>query len=133
MKLWFHDGPLGICGDEDSGAMSAWYVWSALGLYPVCPGKPIYYIGSPIFDEAVIALEDGTMFTIRAHDVSDKNKYIQSALLNGQPLDRPWIRHADITVGGTLELRMGCVRIRTGECKEHPDSFVNVDYVRVFQ
>jgi putative alpha-1,2-mannosidase len=107
MKLWFHDGPLGICGGEDLGAMSAWYVWSALGLYPVCPGKPIYDIGSPIFDEAVIALEDGTMFTIRAHDVSDKNKYIQSALLNGQPLDRPWIRHADITVGGTLELRMG--------------------------
>lgn len=107
MKLWFNDGPLGICGDEDHGAMSAWYVFSAMGFYPVCPGKPVYEIGSPIFNEIRIQQENGGIFTIRAEYVSGVNKYIQSAELNGQPYDYARINHEDILSGGTLVLQMG--------------------------
>ncbi|MFD0674053.1 GH92 family glycosyl hydrolase [Cohnella sp. GCM10027633] len=107
MKLWFGAGPLGICGDEDAGALSSWYAWSAIGLYPTCPGKPRYDIGSPIFEETRLRGQDGRTFTIRAIGVSDKNKYIQSAELNGAPHDRPWLAHEDVARGGTLILRMG--------------------------
>lgn len=107
MKLWYRADPLGICGDEDAGAMSSWYVFSAMGFYPVCPGKPVYDLGSPIFDETEIDLGNGKFFSVRADGVSEKNKYIQSAELNGKPLNLPWLRHADIAEGGTLILQMG--------------------------
>ena len=107
MRLWYTDTPLGICGDEDGGAMSSWYVLSAMGFYAVCPGRPVYVIGSPIFEETRIALGEGKVFTITAKDVSAKNKYIQSAQLNGQPLHKPWFSHADLVPGGTLVLQMG--------------------------
>ncbi|GLX70578.1 GH92 family glycosyl hydrolase [Paenibacillus glycanilyticus] len=107
MKLWFNDGPLGICGDEDHGAMSSWYVFSAMGFYPVCPGKPVYDIGSPLFSEVRIRQQNGKTFTIRATDGSDVNKYIQAAELNGEPYNHAWIRHEDIANGGTLVLHMG--------------------------
>ena len=107
MKLWYDDGPLGICGDEDGGAMSSWYVFSAMGFYPVCPGKPLYDIGSPIFDEVIIDVGIGEVFVIKAENVSPKNKYIQSAVLNGKQLDKPWFRHSDICGGGTLMFYMG--------------------------
>ncbi|HEV2576460.1 MAG TPA: GH92 family glycosyl hydrolase [Acidobacteriaceae bacterium] len=107
MDVWYGDGPLGIPGDDDGGATSSWYVLSALGFYPVCPGSPIYEIGSPIFDKAVMRLGNGKEFTIIATHVSARNKYIQSAELNGQPLERPWFRHSDIANGGTLVLQMG--------------------------
>lgn len=107
MKLWFGDGPLGICGDEDNGAMSAWYVFSAMGFYPVCPGKPVYEIGSPIFNEIRIRQPNGQTFTIQAVNVSEVNKYIQSAELNDHPYHRPWLDHEAITSGGTLVLQMG--------------------------
>lgn len=107
MKLWFTSTPLGICGDEDAGAMSSWYVFSAMGFYPVCPGKPVYDIGSPIFEETRIRQENGNEFVIRAVDVSDVNKYIQSAELNGAPLSGPTLPHEAIVAGGELVLRMG--------------------------
>jgi len=107
MKLWYNAGPLGICGDEDGGAMSSWYVFSAMGFYPVCPGKPMYDIGSPIFDEVKIDLGNGKKFTIKANEVSEKNKYIQSAELNGKPLNKPWIKHSEILEGGALIFQMG--------------------------
>lgn len=107
MKLWYNDSPLGICGDEDGGAMSSWYVFSAMGFYPFCPGRPTYDIGSPLFDETKIALSDGGDFTISARNVSEKNKYIQSAVLNGTVLDRPYFPHSAITWGGSLILEMG--------------------------
>ena len=106
MSVWYGDGPLGIPGDDDGGAMSSWYVLSAMGFYPVCPGSPVYEIGSPIFEKTGIRLGNGKLFTILAHRVSARNKYIQSALLNGRPLDRPWVSHADIAGGGTLVLQM---------------------------
>ncbi len=106
MDLWYGDGPLGIPGDDDGGATSSWYVLSAMGFYPVCPGSPVYEIGSPIFEHTSIRMGNGKTFTIVANHVSARNKYIQSAQLNGKPLNRPWFNHADIANGGTLMLEM---------------------------
>jgi putative alpha-1,2-mannosidase len=81
-------------------------VLSAMGFYPVTPGVPVYEMGSPIFEKTKISLEKGKVFTITAHNVSAKNKYIQSAVLNGKPLNKPWFEHADMVNGGTLVLEM---------------------------
>ena len=106
MDVWYGDGPLGIPGDDDGGETSSWYVFSAMGFYPVCPGSPVYELGSPIFEKTSIRLENGKNFTIVAHHVSAQNKYIQSAQLNGKPLNQAWFRHSDIADGGTLILEM---------------------------
>jgi predicted alpha-1,2-mannosidase len=107
IDIWYGDSPLGIPGDDDGGETSSWYVLSAMGFYPVCPGSPVYEIGSPIFAKTAIRMGNGKEFTIIADHVSAKNKYIQSARLNGRPLDKPWFRHTDIAGGGTLILEMG--------------------------
>lgn len=107
MEVWYGDGPLGIPGDDDGGATSSWYVLSAIGFYPVCPGSPVYEIGSPIFNRSVVRLGNGKEFTVVANHVSSQNKYIQSAMLNGEPLNRPWFRDSEIANGGTLVLEMG--------------------------
>ena len=107
MDVWFDDDPLGICGDEDGGAMSSWYVFNAMGFYPVTPGMPVYNIGSPIFEKVTLSLGNGKEFIVEAKDVSAKNKYIQSATLNGDPLNKPWFEHATIANGGKLVLVMG--------------------------
>ena len=106
MDIWYNAGPLGICGDEDGGAMSSWYVLTSMGFYPVCPGQAVYNIGSPIFNKVQIDVGKGKTFVIEAKGVSSKNKYIQSALLNGKPLNKPWFTHADIVNGGSLVLQM---------------------------
>lgn len=100
-------GPGGLTGNEDGGQMSAWYVFSSLGLYPVTPGQPIYMIGSPHFESAELSLPAGKTFTIRANGVSGTAIYIQSATLNGEPFDQAWIRHATIATGGELVFEMG--------------------------
>ena len=105
IDMWFTDHPLGICGDEDGGAMSAWLVFSAMGFYPVCPGKAVYDIGSPIFDEVKIQAGDAN-FTIKADGASDKAKFIKSAKFMGAPHDLSVISHGDLYKGGTLELEM---------------------------
>jgi len=107
MKIWFNAGPLGISGDEDNGEESSWYVFSAMGFFTVCPGRPVYDIGSPIFEETRLTLAGGKVFTITARNVSAANKYIQSATMNGKPLNKPWFEHSDIVNGGTLVLKMG--------------------------
>jgi predicted alpha-1,2-mannosidase len=107
MDVWYGDGPLGIPGDDDGGETSSWYVFSAIGFYPVCPGSPVYEIGSPIFEKSVIRMDNSKEFTVIAHHVSAQSKYIQSAQLNGKPLQKAWFRHADIANGGTLVLEMG--------------------------
>ncbi len=107
MDVWYRDGPLGIPGDDDGGETSSWYVLSAIGFYPVCPGSPVYEIGSPIFAKSIIRLSNGKDFTITADQVSAQNKYIQSAQLNGQPLNKPWFQQSDIANGGMLVLKMG--------------------------
>jgi predicted alpha-1,2-mannosidase len=107
MDLWYTDGPMGIPGDDDGGETSSWYVFSAMGFYPVTPGVPAYEIGSPIFSTTQIALPNGKVFKIVANHVSAKNKYIQAATLNGAPLDRAWFTHTELVQGGTLTLEMG--------------------------
>jgi putative alpha-1,2-mannosidase len=82
-------------------------VLSALGFYPVFPGSPVYEIGSPLFERAVLHLSNGKLFTIEAHHASAHNKYIQSARLNGKPLNQAWFSHEAIAQGGFLELEMG--------------------------
>lgn len=103
--------PGGICGNDDCGQISAWYVFTALGFYPVDPASGIYVLGSPLFDKATLQLEPkfakGRSFTVIARNNSAKNPYIQSATLNGQPITRGWIAHDEITAGGTLVLTMG--------------------------
>ena len=110
MRLLYDDTPEGICGNDDCGQMSAWYVWSAIGLYPVNPANQIYVIGSPIVEKATIRLDPklsaGVSFTVIAHGVSNQAIYVKSAKLNGQPLAHPWITHDELMHGGTLELEM---------------------------
>lgn len=106
MDIWFTNSPLGICGDEDGGAMSSWFAFSAIGLYPVCPGKSEYAVSSPIFDNIEISVEGGT-FRISAIGAGDGKRYIQSAKLNGKELNRAFIDHKDIVSGGELILEMG--------------------------
>jgi predicted alpha-1,2-mannosidase len=106
----YHAKVNGIVGNDDVGQMSAWYVMSALGFYPVCPGTNVYVIGSPLFTRATIRLDPhwhkGQTFTIIARGNSPSNFYVQSAKLNSKALDRSWIKHEEITAGGTLEFEM---------------------------
>jgi predicted alpha-1,2-mannosidase len=97
----------GFPGMDDQGSTSSWYVLSAMGFYPVDPSTPDYIIGSPIFDDVRLRLGNGKVFEIVAKNNSEKNKYIQSATLNGKPWTKPWFSHADIVNGATLVLTMG--------------------------
>jgi predicted alpha-1,2-mannosidase len=107
MQIWYSAHPLGLPGDDDNGATTSWYVFSAMGFYPICPGRAVYTIGSPLFRKATIAVRGGKTFTVVADRTSVINKYIQSARLNGQKLDRAWFEHADVMRGGELVLEMG--------------------------
>lgn len=107
LKTWFRNDLMGIPGDEDGGGMSAFVVFSLLGFYPVTPGLPAYNIGSPLFPSTKINLGSGKLFEIEAKNVSDDNKYIQSAILNGEKWEKPWFSHEDIKNGGKLVLIMG--------------------------
>ncbi len=107
LDQWYRNDLMGIPGDEDGGGMSAFVVFSSMGFYPVTPGNPTYNIGSPVFSEVNIKLENGKTFTIKANNCSRDNKYIQSAQLDGNPLNHPWFSHQTILNGGTLVLEMG--------------------------
>ncbi len=107
LRQWFRNDLMGIPGDEGTGAMSAFAVFSFVGLYPVTPGIPVYNIGSPVFEQVNIDLPDNRNFEIIAKNNSEENKYIQSAILNGQALNKPWLSHSDIINGGKLILEMG--------------------------
>lgn len=103
----YSDRPDGLSGNEDCGQMSAWYVFSALGIYPVNPAAGVYVFGSPIVDEATIAVPGGKSFTIVAKDNSPTNIYIQSVELNGKPHHKSYITHREIVAGGSLTFVMG--------------------------
>jgi len=106
LDTWFTDTTLGMPGDEDGGGMSAFVVFSMIGLYPVTPGVPIYDLASPVFDRVTISLHNGKRFSIICRNNSTDNKYIQAIELNRQSLSKVWIKHADLTGGGQLELWM---------------------------
>lgn len=114
----YGSAPDGLCGNEDCGQMSAWYVFSALGFYPVNPVEGNYVFGTPMFPKAIINLPEGKKFTILAPGLSDKRIYVQSAKLNGKPLEQVYISHKDIINGGTLELTMSDTPGTWGTAKE---------------
>ncbi|WP_148371509.1 GH92 family glycosyl hydrolase [Bacteroides bouchesdurhonensis] len=97
----------GLSGNDDSGQMSAWYAFAALGFYPVCPGVPEYAIASPTFPKVTMRLKNGKTFKVIAKNASEMNIYIQSATLNGKPYTKNYLRHSDLMKGGTLKLIMG--------------------------
>lgn len=101
--VWFDDRVTGLNGDEDGGALCAWYVFAAMGFYPVNPVSGEYALSSPMFSKVEIALPDGEAFVIKAPSASKRNKYIKEVRLNGKKLDRPFITHEDIVAGGVLE------------------------------
>ena len=107
LDVWFKDNIFGIPGDEDGGGMTAFVVFSSMGFYPVTPGLPIYNIGSPVFQEVSINLKNGKTFRIICHNYAKENKYVQSARLNGETLNKPWFAHKDLINGATIELEMG--------------------------
>jgi len=102
----YSNAPNGIAGNEDCGQMSAWYVFSSMGFYPVTPGSNQYIIGSPLLDKASIKLENGHSFTMVANSVSKENKYVKHVLLNGEPLNRTYLTHEELMAGGVLEFEM---------------------------
>jgi len=104
---WFRNDLMGVPGDEDGGGMSAFVVFSQMGFYPVTPGDPVYTIGSPVFEQVSLDLGNGHRFEIEARNASPENKYIQSATLNGETLDTPWITHEEVMKGGKLLFEMG--------------------------
>jgi predicted alpha-1,2-mannosidase len=111
MATLYNDTPAGLCGNADCGQITAWYVLSALGIYPVNPVNGVYAIGSPVVTRASIKLDakqhQGKTFTVVAEHNSAENIYIQSATLNGRELNRPWITRDEIIAGGTLKFVMG--------------------------
>jgi predicted alpha-1,2-mannosidase len=107
MNEQYSEKPDGLCGNEDCGQMSAWYVMSSLGFYPTNPAAGIYDFGSPLFDTVIIQMENGNSFTVIAHNNSAENIYIQSVKLNGQAYEYNYIKHEDISKGGKLEFFMG--------------------------
>lgn len=115
----YFTGPGGIPGNDDSGAMSSWYVWAAIGLYPNA-GQPFYYIGSPLFRRSTINLGGGRSFVIEAPETSTSNLYVQSATINGRALDRAWLKHEEIAGGGRLVLRMGAAPSNWGRNNRPP-------------
>jgi predicted alpha-1,2-mannosidase len=106
LNTLYDDTPDGLCGNEDVGQMSAWYILSALGIYQVEPAGGRYYFGSPIIDGATLRVADGT-FKITVKNNSDRNRYIQSIRLNGKRHRKPYIDYADLAGGGTLQITMG--------------------------
>ena len=106
MAMLYQPTPDGLSGDEDTGQMSAWYVLSALGIYPVCPGTPDYLLGSPLFDSARVHLVNGRTFTITAKNNGPQEYYIDSASLNGRAFEKIYLTHDQIIRGGELILQM---------------------------
>ena len=105
----YNSGPQGYCGDEDNGQTSAWYVFTALGFYPVCPGASEYVLGSPLFNKATLSLLGGKQFVIHAENASEDNCYIRSATLNGKNFSHNFLKHEELMQGGELKLIMDCV------------------------
>jgi predicted alpha-1,2-mannosidase len=98
---------LAFPGMDDQGSTSSWYVFSAMGFYTVDPSSPNYIIGSPLFDEVTVHMGNGKDLIVQARNNSEKNMYIQSATLNGQPWNKPWFSHTDIAKGGKFVFQMG--------------------------
>lgn len=109
MDSMYSPTPDGYCGDEDNGQTSAWYVFSALGFYPVCPGSDEYLFGGPLFRKVTLNFDNGKRFVVRAKGGVDQNPFVNSMTLNGEPYSKTYIRHSDLISGGDLEVEMAPV------------------------
>lgn len=107
MDQLYKPTPDGYCGDEDNGQTSAWYIFSAMGFYPVCPATDQYVLGTPLFKKMTITLANGKKLIINAPANSDDNKYVQSLQWNGKPVNTNWISHTELLKGGSLNWMMG--------------------------
>jgi predicted alpha-1,2-mannosidase len=107
LKTQYGSQPNSLSGNDDCGQMSAWYIFSAMGFYPVCPGSDQYVIGSPALKKAVLRLSNGKKFTIQAEALSEQNIYVQSVTLNGKTWNSPMLPHKELKNGGTLLFKMG--------------------------
>jgi predicted alpha-1,2-mannosidase len=112
LKNQYHNGPAGLGGNDDCGQMSAWYIFSALGFYPVAPASDQYWLGSPAIATATVNLESGKTFFVEAIDQSDKNVYVKKVMLNGQPLNRRYITHEEIMNGGKIVFYMSAKPVK---------------------
>ena len=120
----YHAAPDGLCGNEDVGQMSAWYILSSMGFYQVEPAGGRYYFGSPLFDSVCISLPEGRSFKVSAPGNSSEARYIQSVTLNGRPYLKPYIAYSDIMAGGELVLNMGC-EPKVWYCADEPAEYVS--------
>jgi putative alpha-1,2-mannosidase len=118
MRTQFHTGRGGLPGNDDSGGTSSWFVWSAMGLFPVA-GQDLFLIGSPLFDSVTLSVGPAT-FQIEAPGNGEAAIYVQSARLNGQALDRAWLRYSEIAAGGSLVLEMGATPSAWGRTHRPP-------------
>lgn len=130
MDEFYKNAPDGLIGNEDCGQMSAWYILSASGFYPVAPGDGVYAFGTSLFPEMTYRLENGKTFTVKAKNISAKNTYILNAKLNGAPYKKAYLTHADLMKGGVLEFAMLDTPVTTA-FTEFPVSAMNVDSVSV--
>lgn len=113
MNRMYKPTPDGYCGDEDNGQTSAWYIFSAMGFYPVCPSSDQYVMGAPLFKKITLNLENGKKFIIEAPQNSERNKYVQSVTRNGLAYTKNWLGHFDILKGGSLKINMGSLPGKT--------------------
>ena len=113
MNRLYHSGPDGYCGDEDNGQTSAWYVFSALGFYPVNPVSAQYVTGTPYFKKVELSFENGKKLFINAPQASTTNKYVSSSTLNGKPVTKNYIEHFELLKGGTMNVNMSAVPNKT--------------------
>lgn len=131
LNTMYTNTPDGIAGNEDCGQMSAWYVLSSLGFYPVTPGSGQYVIGTPLFDKATINLENGNTFTIEATNLSDTNIHITSAYHNGKAYPYSYLNHRDIVNGGSLVFNMDATHSRWGKHPAHSPRTQILDHIIV--
>lgn len=129
MDKLYNPNPDAYCGDEDNGQTSAWYVFSALGFYPVCPGSGQYVLGTPYFDEVTLHLENGNEVSIEAHGNSADNKYVKAMQLNGNEYSKTYVNHADLEKGASIIFEMSSVpnKKRATADTDAPYSFSSTD------
>jgi predicted alpha-1,2-mannosidase len=134
MNRLYKATPDGYCGDEDNGQTSAWYVFSAMGFYPVCPATDQYVLGAPLFKKVTVTLENGKQLIINAPNNSDQNRYVQSIQFNGKPWDKNWLLHSELQKGGTVNFTMGSTpnKSRGTSASAYPYSFSTGQNAKAF-
>ena len=127
MDKLYSAAPDGYCGDEDNGQTSAWYVFSALGFYPVCPGSDQYVVGSPLFHKVTVTLENGNSFEIKAPNNHSSRRYIADMKLNGANYTKNYLTHHDLMNGAKIVLKMSDEpnKERGTNTADYPYSFTN--------